>query len=247
MKQENKKSIKKPKVSKLLLFENQNYFVLNKPSGIAVLDDRAPDAVFFLLELAREYHAEAQACHRLDKETSGIIVFAKNQEAYRNMALQFEDRVVAKMYHALCHGRHELREYEIDAPLEHRNGKTKISPAGKESVTIVESALVTKSHTLIECMPLTGRTHQIRAHLAHINAPIVGDEKYGGKPFYLSDVKRNYNLGKYEEERPLLNRTALHALKIRFEDLDGSIINVEAPYPKDILASLKQLHNLKEY
>ena len=90
-------------------------------------------------------------------------------------------------------------------------------------------------------MPVTGRMHQIRVHLSHKGYPIVGDPTYGGEDFYLSSYKRNYNLGKFDEEQPLIKRVALHAFAIQFEGLDGKEITVETKYPKDFRVLLKQM------
>jgi 23S rRNA pseudouridine955/2504/2580 synthase len=96
-------------------------------------------------------------------------------------------------------------------------------------------------HTLVKCRPKTGRTHQIRAHLAFLKAPITGDVLYGGKLFYLSSIKRNYKIGKFEEEHPLIKRLALHAFRVKFKILSGDYKEVTVPYPKDIRVLLYQL------
>lgn len=237
--------MKKPDFSTLLIFENENYFAINKPTGIAVLEDRSKAPVKSLLELAKEYLPGAQACHRIDKETSGVLVFSKHSEAYRSLAIQFENREVMKFYHALVHGVHEFKEETIEMSLTFSSGIARPDPRGKFAATIVETLAVFGPFTLLLCMPLTGRTHQIRVHLSGIGAPIVGDEKYGGKPFFLSEVKRKYHSGKYEEEKPMLGRTALHAFSIGFRDLNGAEIKIEADYPKDLSATVNQLNRLK--
>lgn len=93
----------------------------------------------------------------------------------------------------------------------------------------------------MECKPVTGRMHQIRIHLSTLEAPITGDEMYGGKPLYLSTLKRKFNLKKETEEQPLIKRMALHAFSLEFSDLSGNVQHVEAPYPKDIQAMIRQL------
>lgn len=228
-----------------ILKEDPNYIVINKPSGLSVLEDRSDENALSAIELARAYYQNASPCHRIDKETSGILVFSKNENAYKNLAIQFEHREVAKMYHALVHGRHSFEEQLIELPLLHKSGITHVDQTGKFSSTIIQTIQILKDFTLLECMPITGRTHQIRAHLAHMEAPIVGDIKYGGKPFYLSSVKKSFHKSKYDEEKPMIGRSALHAYRIRFSDLSDEIVNVEAPYPKDLLATLKQLDKLK--
>jgi 23S rRNA pseudouridine955/2504/2580 synthase len=237
--------LKKPDFASLIIFENDNYLAVNKPTGISVLDDRSIPPVKSMLDLAKEYQATAQACHRIDKETSGVLVFSKHPDAYRNLAIQFENREVMKFYHALVHGVHEFKEETFELPLTFSGGMAKVEPGGKFAATIVETLGIFGPFSLLLCMPLTGRTHQIRVHLAYKGAPIVGDEKYGGKPFFLSEVKKKYHSGKDKEEKPLLNRAALHAFSIQFRDLNEEIIKIEADYPKDLSASVNQLNRLK--
>ncbi len=237
--------MKKLDFKSLIVFENQNYFAINKPSGISVLDERGDTVSTSLLRLARTIFPESQVCHRIDKETTGVLVFSKSNNAYRNLALQFEHRDVAKIYHALVHGRHQFNEELIEKPLIFASGISRIDRNGKFAATILETVAILKDYTLVECMPLTGRTHQIRVHLSSLGAPILGDDKYGGKPFFLSSVKKKFSAGKEKEERPLMNRTALHAFKIKFKDLDGKDLIAEAPYPKDFGAILIQLQKLK--
>lgn len=231
----------KIKFEDLILWENEDYFALNKPAFIATLEDRA-DPVN-LLALAKEYSFDAQACHRLDKDTSGVILFAKNPEAYRHLSMQFENRQVNKIYHAVADGIHNFKDQLLDAPiLKQNDGIVKISKSeGKSAQTYFTSLKSYRFHTLIECRPVTGRMHQIRVHLAFLKAPITGDEQYGGKPFFLSKIKRDYNLKKTSEEQPLLKRMALHAFALEFTSLSGEKIRVEAPYPKDIQALIRQL------
>ena len=229
---------------KLILFEDDDYIVVNKPSFVATLDDRHED--INMIALAREYTPDAQVCHRLDKETSGALIIAKNPEAYRSVAIQFEKRQINKVYHAVCDGIHDLNHQKIDAPLYANNkGVVKISHRdGKEALTYASTLKAYRKHTLVSCEPVTGRMHQIRVHLANIGASISGDDKYGGKPFYLSALKKNYNLKKDTEELPLIKRVALHAFQVSFNLMDGKSTLVEAPYPKDFAVVVRQLEKL---
>ncbi|MFZ2905146.1 MAG: RluA family pseudouridine synthase [Cyclobacteriaceae bacterium] len=231
----------KLKFEELILWEDSDYFVLNKPPFVSTLQDRAEPTN--LLALARNYSSDAQACHRLDKDTSGAIAFAKNPEAYRHLSMQFEHREVSKIYHAVADGIHNFKDQLLDAPiLKMDDGIAKISKReGKEAQTYFTSLKSFRLHTLIECRPITGRMHQIRVHLAYLKAPITGDEQYGGKPFFLSSVKRGFNLKKETEEKPIMNRMALHAYALKFQPLTGEKVVVTAPYPKDMLALLRQL------
>lgn len=225
----------------LILFENDDYAVVNKPPFLSTLEDRNESVN--LLRIAREYIGDAQVCHRLDKDTSGALAIAKNPEAYRNLSIQFEKRQVTKVYHAVADGIHQFSDTIVDQPiLKQDDGIAKISKRdGKPAVTHFTSLKPFRDHTLIECRPITGRMHQIRVHLAYLGAPITGDILYAGKPFFLSQVKRKFNLKKETEELPLMKRMALHAYSLTFTDLSGQEISVEAPYPKDMAVLVKQM------
>lgn len=226
----------------LILTETDDYLVINKPPFISTLEDRAN--VQNILAMAREYEPDAQVCHRLDKETSGTLVIARNPEAYRHASLQFQNREVQKVYHAVADGVHSFQQEEIDKAIRKLgNGKVCIDRRhGKESQTIIQTLTAFRHYSLLECRPTTGRMHQIRIHLSDAGAPITGDSTYGGKPFFLSKIKRRYHIGKDEEERPLISRLALHAHSIEFEDMNGEKIHAEAPYPKDFSVLLRQLN-----
>lgn len=231
----------KIKIDDLILWEDKDFFVFNKPPFLSTLQDRN-DPVN-LLGIAKQYSSDAQACHRLDKDTSGAIAFAKNPEAYRHLSMQFEHREVSKIYHAVVDGIQNFKDELVDAPiLKMDDGIAKISKReGKPAQTYFTSLRSYRFHTLVECRPVTGRMHQIRVHLAFLKAPITGDEQYGGKPFFLSSVKRGFNLKKATEEQLLINRMALHAYALEFTNLTGEKVRVEAPYPKDMQALIRQL------
>ncbi len=228
----------------LILLENDDYLVINKPPFIATLDERNADNPYSLLRLARAYSPDAQVAHRLDKETSGCLAIAKNPEAYRHLAMQFEHREVKKIYHAVVGGVQNFEGISVYLPILPlpRDGVVKIDrQKGKEAETIFNTLRAFRQHTLVECMPITGRMHQIRIHLTCLKAAIVQDETYGGKPVFLSQLKRDYNLKKDTEELPLIKRVALHARSLTFTGLDSQEISVEAPYPKDFEVLVKQL------
>jgi RluA family pseudouridine synthase len=225
----------------MILYEDDNYILVNKPPFISTLEDRhgKPN----LLALAKEYVSTAQVCHRLDKDTSGVLAIARNPEAYRHLNMQFENRQVNNVYHAIVDGIHNFNEELVDAPiLKLDDGVVKISRSeGKAAQTWFTALKSYKYHSLLECRPVTGRMHQIRIHLATQRASITGDETYGGKPFLLSAVKRGYKLKKGTEEQPFMKRMALHAYSLEFTDLSGKRQVVMAPYPKDIQALIRQL------
>lgn len=233
--------MKKHSVTDLILWEDLDFIAVNKPPFLSTLEDRTEPVN--LLALVRGYCETAQACHRLDKDTSGIIVFAKNPEAYRHMSMQFEHRKVEKIYHALVDGVHDFKQHLVDAPiLAAPDGIVKISKRdGKPAQTYFTTLVAYRQHSLIECRPITGRMHQIRIHLSLLNASITGDEQYGGKPLYLSAIKRGFNLKKNTEEEPLMKRMALHAKSLIFKSMRDEKLMLDAPYPKDFQALIRQL------
>jgi RluA family pseudouridine synthase len=229
------------KIQDLILFEDDDYFVVNKPPFLSTLDDRVETNN--LLALSRDYVESAQVCHRLDKDTSGVLAVAKNPEAYRHLSIQFEGREVTKIYHAVVDGIHSYRDVLVDkAILKQNDGTVRLSKSeGKPAQTYFNTLQSYRLHSLVECRPVTGRMHQIRIHLASLNSPITGDDMYGGKPFFLSSVKRGFNLKKSTEEQPIMKRMALHAYSLTFSDLKGDERTVEAEYPKDMQALIRQL------
>lgn len=233
--------MKKHSVTDLILWEDNDFIAVNKPPFLSTLEDRT-DPVN-LLALVRGYCETAQACHRLDKDTSGLIVFATNPEAYRHMSMQFEHRKVEKIYHAIVDGVHDFKQHLVDAPiLAAPDGIVKISKRdGKPAQTYFTTLVAYRQHSLIECRPITGRMHQIRIHLSVLNASITGDEQYGGKPLYLSAIKRGFNLKKNTEEEPLMKRMALHAKSLIFKSMRDEKLMLDAPYPKDFQALIRQL------
>jgi len=224
-----------------ILFEDADYILINKPPFISTLEDRHERQN--ILSVARKEVPTAQVCHRLDKETSGVLAIAKNPEAYRHMSIQFEKRQVTKIYHAVVDGIHSFHDTLVDLPiLKLEDGVVRISRSeGKHAETYFTSLKPYRQQTLVQCRPVTGRMHQIRIHLASLGASITGDETYGGKPFLLSAIKRDYNLKKGTEEASFIKRMALHAFSLEFDDLSGKRQKVEAPYPKDLNALLRQL------
>jgi 23S rRNA pseudouridine955/2504/2580 synthase len=223
------------------LIESEDYIFINKPPFVSTLADRNDSVT--ILSLVKKYNDDYQICHRLDKETSGVLLVAKNADAYRNASMQFEHRQVDKTYHAIVDGLHQFKDQEVELPLHTTaSGYVKISHRkGKNAKTIFNTVETYKKHSLVACKPETGRMHQIRVHLASMSASITGDDTYGGQSLYLSSFKKNFVQGKEKEEQPIIKRFALHAVSLSLTDLKGQIISVEAPYPKDIEVALKQL------
>lgn len=224
----------------IIIYEDNDYIIINKPAFISSLEDRKDRSN--ILKLARSYWPGAIVCHRLDKDTTGCLVIAKNNMAYKNMALQFQNRKVVKTYHAVVDGVHNFDQYKIQVPLISGTGNARVDfKKGKKSETEFRVIKKYRAHTLVECVPLSGRLHQIRVHLAYLKAPVSGDEKYGGKIFYLSSIKKKYRFSTRKDERPLIKRFALHAFSVAFRDMHGKKISCQAPYPDDYRILLSKL------
>ena len=193
-------------------------------------------------------HDEVFVVHRLDKETSGVILFAKNAEAHRNLSMQFEARTIDKIYLALVEGSVHKEEGEINQPIANNmrdKGRMIIAKRGKPSLTLFKVVERFKNYTLVEANIKTGRTHQVRVHFEVIGYPLAVDSLYGRKDaFLLSEVKmKKYRRGKdVFEETPLMSRTTLHAAKITFNHPStNESMTFESELPKDFRAVLNQL------
>lgn len=225
-----------------IIFENENYLAINKPSGVSSLHERIgiANSVF---EQAKIYDHNLQLCHRLDKETSGVLLLSKHTDAYVHAAKAFEKREVQKNYHAISHRVHQFKDFVVELPLiTTRSGRSAVDKSkGKPSKTTFNTIEKFIHYTLISCNPHTGRQHQIRIHLASQNAPIAADEIYGGKRPFLSNYKKKFNLKQNTEEKPMIQRFALHAFALEIPDLNGNLIHINAKYPKDFQVFLSQL------
>ena len=237
------------RLSDWIIYEDENLIALNKPSGLLSIPDREGKDIS-LKKLLIEKYGNIFTVHRLDKDTSGLIVFAKNELAHKHLSLQFEARQTEKIYLGLVLGSLAEKKGTIDAPIaEHpaKKGLMTVHRKGKESITDYEMLEDFKIFSWIQFQIHTGRTHQIRVHAKHIGHPVVCDELYGdGKPILLSSLKHKFKLSKNElEERPILNRLALHALSLQFVNTNEEILKLEAPLPKDLRALLQQLRKRK--
>jgi 23S rRNA pseudouridine955/2504/2580 synthase/23S rRNA pseudouridine1911/1915/1917 synthase len=229
------------------LYEDDDLIIVNKPPRVLAIPDRF-DANLPSIRgmLQTELGQSIYVVHRIDRDTSGVIVFAKNEDAHRYMSGLFERHEVGKFYAGLVLGTPSPEEGRIEAPIaEHPvvKGKMVTNRRGKASVTDYKVVEGWALHSLVQWQIHTGRTHQIRVHMQSIGHPIVCDELYGdGQPFLLSSIKRKYKITKGEEtERPLLNRLALHAYRLTFAGPKGKEITAEAPLPKDMAACIAQL------
>ncbi len=228
-----------------IIVENDHFIAVNKPAGLLSIPDREGKEPSLKQMLIRQY-GQIFTVHRLDRDTSGIIVFAKDEDTHKYLSGAFEERNVEKYYLGLVKGVLPEKKKTIDVPImEHPGKKGVMVPhkKGKPSVTDYEVVEEFGKFSLLQFRIHTGRTHQIRVHMQYIGHPIVCDELYGdASPIRVSDFKRDFKLSKYEEEeRPILARLGLHAEKLAFTDSYGHAYSLQADPPKDMRALLQQL------
>lgn len=241
-----------------VLFEDAHLMALAKPAGLLTSPDRydpdRPNLMRLLhTHIARKVPWAADRklgylsnAHRLDRETSGIILLAKSKEALVHLANQFGAEKPEKRYFAIVHGVPREDAFTVDAKVAAhptRVGVMRISAKeGKRSLTEFRIRKRYLGVTAVECLPRTGRTHQIRVHLQSVDCPIIGDRVYGGGPLWLSELKRHYRVGKGKDERPLLDRVALHAeMLVVVHPMTGETVRIECPLPRDLRVALKYL------
>lgn len=244
------------------LINDDDVAAVNKPAGLATIPGRA-ETTSVLQEVAVQLglpstgtaDPRVRVVHRLDKETSGVLLFAKHTAAQRFLSHQFQNNTIQKEYLALVTGKAPQDEGEIDAPLApHPTQKERmhVSKHGRPAMTSWKVEQRFRGYTLLRVFPKTGKTHQIRVHLKSIGLPLAVDPLYHpvppGKPagLFLSSFKRDYRTARGDEERPLIARLTLHAERLTFVHPNGSNVTLEAPVPKDLRAALHQLrrHNL---
>ena len=232
-----------------IVFENEQFIVLNKPAGLLSIPDRFGKDISLKI-LLQEQYPQIYTVHRLDRDTSGLIVFAKDEGTHKLLSQQFEERSTNKIYAGFALGSVSPKSGQIDSPIaEHpaKRGMMMVHKKGKASFTEYEVLEEFGAYSWMQFTILTGRTHQIRVHMQSIGHPIACDPLYGdGKPIYISSLKKNYKLSRsLEEETPMLNRLALHAHKLAFVGKEGEQHSFEAPLPKDLRALLQQLRKWK--
>lgn len=231
-----------------ILYLDDHIAVVNKPPGVPVVPSRSGKGGS-LQELVGTHlgGARVYVVHRIDREASGVVVFAREKETHRALSLMFERRQVKKTYLALVRGRPHPAAGTIELPLKvDPDNPTRMVVAGtggKPSRTDYRTLEVFRGYSLVELNPTTGRMHQVRVHLAAVGNPLAVDPLYGGgEAVYLSEFKRDYRPKKSREERPLISRLSLHARDIRLtHPVSGVEFFVEAPLPHDFEILLKQL------
>lgn len=228
-----------------IIFENDDFVAVDKRSGMLTIPDREQTEKS-LKEYLIDKYGSIYVVHRLDKDTSGLVVFAKHDVAHKFLCKIFEERRVEKFYLGVVIGEPLEKKGMIDAPItDHltRKGIMTVHRSGKESQTGYEVLDANPQYSLLSFQLFTGRTHQIRVHSKEIGHPLACDPLYGdGKPVLLSSIKKNYKLGKHdEEERPMVNRLALHSYQLKFEDMHGTKMELCAEAPKEFRALMQQL------
>jgi RluA family pseudouridine synthase len=234
-----------------VLLEDDDLLVINKPAGVLTIPGRhGGESIREVLERETGRPQDFRLVHRLDRDTSGVLVLAKTVDAQRVLSDQFFHRKVEKQYLAIVRGNPEDDSGIIHAPIApdpRQLGRMMISDEeGKPAQTrwrVVERFQIA---ALVRCWPLTGRQHQIRVHLKLMGMPLLVDPLYGdANAFYLSQAKPDYHPSKRHDERPLIGRLTLHAESIGFaHPKTAQPIRIEAPLPKDFRATLTQLRKL---
>lgn len=219
---------------------------INKSPGMLSIPDRFDERKFSLYHFLKQRYPEIFVVHRLDRDTSGVIVFAKNSSSHKHLSQIFEKRQVQKIYLGIVVGSMMDKEGVIEQPIaEHPylKGTMVISKKGKSSRTKFSVVEDLGRYSLVSFEIETGRTHQIRVHMKFAQHPIAVDAMYGdGKPVYLSSFKKKFQLGYNDEsERPIINRLALHSRQMKFKKADGREIHLQSEMPKDMKALLYQL------
>ncbi|MFM8592609.1 MAG: RluA family pseudouridine synthase [Sphingomonadales bacterium] len=232
-------------LSGLILGETEHWVALNKPAGLLSVPDRLGKEISLKMML-REKYGSSFVVHRLDRDTSGVILFAKDESTHQLLNKQFEERQTEKIYTGLVEGTPIEEQGSITTPIaEHPAGDGRMitHASGKPSHTDYRVVEVLKPYCLVDYKIHTGRTHQIRVHMQWLGHSIVCDPLYGdGKPVLVSSLRKKFKLAKnVEEERPILSRLALHAARLCFTDHSGQRHTLEAPLPKDFSATLAQL------
>lgn len=240
-------------------FEDEHLLAIDKPARLLTSPDRydpqRPNLMKLLhagIEQSKPWAKQRglsylMNAHRLDFETSGVILLAKNKPALIALANSFgSEGVVQKTYVALVHGIPVQEKFEVDAKLAPHPVKIGLvrvdEKNGKHARTQFELLEKFANYSLVQCHPLTGRTHQIRVHLRQAGLPIVGDGLYGGSPLLLSRLKQGYRLKPNQIERPLMDRVALHATELKVpHPVTGSEILIKSPWPKDLNVAVKYL------
>lgn len=233
------------------IHQDDQLVVVEKPGNLLTIPDRHdPELPSLVHLLSKRLKTDLLPVHRLDRPTSGLIVFAKSTEAQRVLSRQFEQRAVKKIYLALVEGRPSNPTGTIAtsiAPHPTKAGRMMVSAQGKTARTDYRVVDFFANYSLLEVEIFTGRTHQIRVHLQSIGHPLLVDPFYGNlAEFKLSSLKgRKYKLKRGTEEKPLLDRVPLHAHRLEFSHpATNESLAFVSEMPKDMRATINQLKKL---
>lgn len=224
--------------------EDDHLLVISKPPYLLSVPDRYDKSIPNLYSQLLTYRESIFINHRIDKQTSGLILFSKTKEAYQAISTMMEERKIEKLYYAICHHVPAEEVGLIDLPLDTGTKKgSQVDQDGKVSLTKYRIIHAYRNFAYCEINLLTGRQHQIRAHFKAIGCPLLCDENYGAPPdFYLSTIKRKYRRPKDKEEQPLISRVALHAHALSFvHPMTEQPLDIKCDIPKDMRAVLRQL------
>lgn len=231
-------------MNKLIRYADEDILLVAKPPGIPVIPERGLNPEPSLQEQLQLTEGKLWIVHRIDRDTSGLVLMARNAEAHRELSLQFEGHDVRKEYLAIVQGTPPEASAQIDVPLRPHATKNLmlVDNTGKPSITLFKTVEAFKRHTYLRLKILTGRRHQIRVHMAYIGNPLLVDPVYGGKDaFYLSQIKKRYKAAD-ENERPLISRLTLHAETLGFvHPSSKQELTFSEPLPADMEVVLKQL------
>lgn len=234
----------------LPLYSDEAILVINKPAGLPVLPDGYDPKAQHLKGLLEPIYGRLWIVHRLDKDTSGVLVLARSANAHRTLNDQFSAHKVTKRYHALVAATPDWEQHTVRLPLRpdgDRRHRTVIDHRqGKPAVTHFKVLKHFHDYTLLEARPETGRTHQIRTHLASLGLPLIADKLYGdGQPLLLSSIMPDFRQGS-QPEHPLMERLGLHAHQIEFvHPSTNEVCCFEAPYSKDLASALRYLRKYR--
>jgi 23S rRNA pseudouridine1911/1915/1917 synthase len=241
----------------VVLRQTPDWIAVAKPAGLAVIPGRAEtDSV--LEALGRQLGVPSsgtldprvRVVHRLDKDTTGVLLFALNLPAQRHLGQQFQTNTIQKEYLALVVGRMDPAEGEVATQLGPKPGDplrmAVVKHGGRPATTAYRVVEQYRQYSLVRLFPKTGKTHQIRVHMAHTGHPLAIDPLYNNSRkdadgIFLSRFKRDYRPTWNEEERPLIGRLPLHAEVLRFADLNGEKVELTSPPPKDFRAAANML------
>jgi 23S rRNA pseudouridine1911/1915/1917 synthase len=229
-----------------IIYKDADLMAINKPSGWLTIPDRHDAELYSVKSWFEAKGEKIFIVHRIDRDTSGLLLLARNAEAHKYYNTLFEQRTLKKTYYGLVVGNVAEDQGVYDQPIEPHPtllGKMRVGRKGKPAITHYTVEERFRGYTWVKFQIETGRTHQIRVHLYNAGHSLVCDPLYGTPdPILLSAFKRKFNMSKKEEEeRPLLSRLALHAYSVDLVDRQGASHTFVAPLPRDLDATLKQL------